>query len=208
MRLSLIFFADIPCDRPRSLQLDDMPKPSPDSGLPLQPVEYRGVTLDVCAQTGGIWFDVGELGKLRRMSYDCLEGLDTLVKQGSQEPTVDPSSRKCPVDGTLLFPFFYGLDNHIQLEECHQCGGIWCDHKALDKIAAIVQRENPNYVPDDLAPEAKQALDEMCAEQNRFMARASVATSFFRIIDQRPFWPAGWPSAVAEHDVDEGKPWL
>src|SRR5947199_5873709 len=105
-----------------------MAKLSPDCGLPLQPIQYQGVTLDVCPQTGGIWFDRGEMGKLRRLSYDCLEGLDQLVKEGPQKPTIAPSARNCPNDGSTLIPYFFGENHQIQLDECRHCGGIWCHH--------------------------------------------------------------------------------
>ena len=183
-----------------------MPKLSPDSGLPLQPIQYRGVTLDVCPQTGGIWFDRGELGKLRRMDYECLEGLDHLVKSGEQPASIQPGQRKCPNDGSQLFPYCFGENKQVELDECRECGGIWCDHVELDKIAAHVARENPDYVPPNLTPEAQNALAAIGEDHAKFMAKANAITAFATFMDHRPFWLRGF--AQMGVDEDEGKPWL
>ena len=169
-----------------------VPKLSPDSGLPLQQVVFNDLTLDVCPETGGIWFEMGEFGKLRRESYSALEQLDEYVKGGTQEPTIAPTQRHCPVDGTQMYPYDYAETSGVQLETCPKCGGIWVDHKALDKLAQRRQHQDPTYIPPNLTPEAVSALRSMQMDHEIFMNRASALTSFLQEIDWRPGWPRPW----------------
>lgn len=48
----------------RESEGDKKVKLSPITGKPLKPVYYKGVEIDVCEDTGGIWLDNGELEKI------------------------------------------------------------------------------------------------------------------------------------------------
>jgi Zn-finger nucleic acid-binding protein len=162
-----------------------MARIAPDCGLPLQPVEFEGIVLDVCPQTGGIWFDLGELAKIRHKSYESLQGLDQMVAQCRANPAIDPSRRRCPVDNASLYAFYYCENRNIQMEECRTCGGVWVDHASLDNLAQHVAKENPEYVPANLSPQARLALADMKMEHDQFMWKAHAAEHFFRALRRR-----------------------
>lgn len=174
-----------------------MPLLSPDTGLPLQPLDFASVQLNVCPQTGGIWFDRGEIARLRELND--IAPLDAQVKSGETQPTIAPGSRKCPNDGSSLAQFYYAEDHNIRLDSCPVCGGVWADHESLDNLATHVARETrevepltAHTMPANLSPEAKMALAQMQMSHDQYRARAGALTSFFRFMGSWWYYPAWW----------------
>jgi Zn-finger nucleic acid-binding protein len=176
-----------------------MERVSPDSGLPLQPVDFHGVRLDVCPKTGGIWFDAGEIARVRGASMGGVQELEAEVPKGEEAPPIPTGQRHCPNDASLLAPFYYAGDHHVALEACPQCGGVWADRMSLDNLAAHIEHETrglvpatTNLMPPNLTPEAQQALSQMQMQHDAFMARAGAATSFFQALGSwwyiGPYW--------------------
>jgi Zn-finger nucleic acid-binding protein len=166
---------------------------APDTQAPLQPVQFGDVRLDVSPETGGVWFDLGEIGKLRRRSDPALKQLEQQfpgVKAVSETGPV--STMVCPNDGQPLTQHFYGENQTMPIYECVKCGGIWVDHNTLDKIADAQIKESPDYVPPNLSPEAREVLGQAEEQHRQFMDRVHGITSMLQMIDHRPGWPKPW----------------
>jgi len=163
-----------------------MPRISPDSDHPLQAIDFHGFHLDVCPQTGGIWFDVGEIAKLARVDPTFPSELRHEA-EGQEPPAKAEGTRQCPNDGSALKAFFYAEDHNVRIDGCPVCNGVWVDRSDLDGLAQHTARTAPsgaNTTMPKLSPEAATALAQMQMQHDEFMMRASAATQFFQTIDQ------------------------
>lgn len=119
-------------------------------GVKMEKVRIGGsdLVLDHCRRCGGIWFEYGEVQKLRRIARD--DGLARLAPIASPPPTpchgcrapirrTDPS---CPVCGwaqTLPCPHCergMRVEAHegLTLDVCTGCRGVWFDRAELGAV--------------------------------------------------------------------------
>lgn len=124
--------------------------PCPTCITALKQVSFEGVVIDLCPSCAGIWFDQGELGKIKSTAVHALKELDSLAQQ--IELSADAIlSKMCPRDGTLLTQYFYLHTTNIELDWCPTCNGIWVEDGELAKINALVEerrRIHPQRVQD------------------------------------------------------------
>jgi Zn-finger nucleic acid-binding protein len=124
--------------------------PCPSCPIDLQQVSFEGVVIDLCPSCAGIWFDQGELGKIKSSSIHALAELDDLASE-FEERAEAQLSKICPRDGTSLTPYFFLHTTNIELDWCPNCNGIWVEDGELAKINELVEerrRTQPQRVQD------------------------------------------------------------
>ena len=108
----------------------------PRDGTTLAKVLLLKMELDKCHKCDGIWFDRGELERLRDSSVEDIEEV-LERKYGDpehEEGTVDAYMR-CPrcVDARLQRQHYTYL-NPVRIDRCEKCLGIWIDDGELNAI--------------------------------------------------------------------------
>ena len=111
--------------------------------------------LDICGKCGGQFFDSGEMfgafGIKADPSYWDREETGGKVKDGHLH---------CPVCHTHMLVQDVKQDSdHVEIDRCGKCGGIWLDKGEVQKIMAIGQKLKP--VLDAERAQAQADLDRM-----------------------------------------------
>ncbi|MBI1755944.1 MAG: zf-TFIIB domain-containing protein [Fimbriimonas ginsengisoli] len=182
---------------------------SPDTASPMVPLVIDGVTVEVCKQTGGIWFGEGALAAIRLGGPGELKKLDDQTAV-TQPAAVQPDRpHRCPDDGASLLHYHYLGTSPVVLEQCMQCGGIWAAHTELDKMVALASAapataalHQVNYPLDkngeyddtpvtplrqNVSPEVLAAVAQLDAERDETVARYNAFSLFLKWINWDPF---------------------
>lgn len=121
-------------------------------GATLKKVRLRGggreLVLDACERCGGIWFELGEVQRLRAHPPAALWRL----VQRRTDPVrgachfcharIDRNAETCEVCGkanridcpSCATPLTVETHQHLRLDVCHTCKGVWFDHAELATI--------------------------------------------------------------------------
>lgn len=93
---------------------------------------YRGIEVDYCGNSKGMWLDAEELDELEDQAYDKDEYKGSLVV--SSTPTEYP----CPHCGQPLSRFQYRLYS-LELEYCENGHGYWLDENEAERVLELMQ---------------------------------------------------------------------
>lgn len=114
----------------------------PRDGAELKPVRVDGIELDKCHHCDGLWFDAGELDRVRKLDRSDIE--EQIERQyGSPEVPagkVEGYMRcpRCP-DGRLN-QVTYTFEKRVKIDRCDHCFGVWVDNSELDAIIGEKQQ--------------------------------------------------------------------
>ncbi len=150
-----------------------MPRACPDCRTDLRSEEILGICLDVCPQCAGIWFDDGELLKLKELGDVAIEEVeDEIVPDKKDGAHTKASKRMCPDCGAGMEEFSYIYASQVKLDSCGNCYGTWIHEGELTAMRRALedsrmQAENPQLmraiehqlVALDLEEKHKQFLD-------------------------------------------------
>ena len=109
----------------------------PRDGTELQRVEILGLELDKCHKCDGIWFDHGELKRLRDAN---VPGVEEVIERKYGDPDYEEGAveahMRCPRCGgdTRLMRHQYTYVNPVVVDRCMKCHGLWLDDGELDAI--------------------------------------------------------------------------
>jgi Zn-finger nucleic acid-binding protein len=110
----------------------------------LSPVEYDGVTVQVCPECTGEWLVAGELQKVIEhhnevFTREEIASLDSVNKDIFTAERDDHDELNCPACKTVQMEHFnYGDTSGIILHKCLECEGVWTDKDQLEKIEEVV----------------------------------------------------------------------
>jgi Zn-finger nucleic acid-binding protein len=109
-------------------------RPSPVTGKPMQPITVLGVVLDRCSESGGLWFDSGELEQVLAAMKDSTASLQDFLgtlPPLSADATVASEGLPSPINGS---PMQHDKVLGIAVYRCSESGGIWIDARELDDL--------------------------------------------------------------------------
>lgn len=136
----------------------------PDCGRPMQPYRCDTVTIDMCADCAGIWFDSKEIGIFRQ----ALSRFDyTQMKIDPPSTSVPDAIRlyECPRCLEPLCKGTFGYNSGVHVHSCTTCRGLWVPLTEIVNLIGLAKRSQ------DLAPELAGFLNEwtkMETEGRRF----------------------------------------
>ncbi len=107
--------------------------------------------LDVCGKCGGQFFDSGEMfgsfGIKADPSYWDRAETGGAVKDGELH---------CPIcHAHMLVQDIRYEDDHVEIDRCGHCGGIWLDQGEVHKIMAVGQKLKPVLDAEKLKAQAE-----------------------------------------------------
>ncbi len=100
----------------------------------MKPGRFMGVSLDVCGECAGIWFDDGELRALAAAAPQVLAILDEQHTPALELLNVDNSLKHCPRCASRLDSFRYAYDSTVVIDGCPKCHGVFVEDQELEGI--------------------------------------------------------------------------
>ncbi len=108
----------------------------PKDGTPLARVTAAGIELDKCHACEGIWFDRGEMERLR--DAELQEVAPVLEEEGGQRPSPAGETSgymRCPrCEHARLQGCHYTFLHPVRIDRCERCFGVWLDKGELERI--------------------------------------------------------------------------
>jgi Zn-finger nucleic acid-binding protein len=126
----------------------------PRCGEDLSPIEYDGVSIEVCGGCKGEWLHAGELQKIVEHHDEVFtsEEISSLEAVNKQILTAEKDNRdelNCPACETVAMEHFnYGDTSGIILHKCPECGGVWADKDQLERVEEVVDGWNADLNRD------------------------------------------------------------
>lgn len=120
----------------------EMTRNCPDCNVPLELRDFEGVQIDACAKCAGIFFDEGEVNRIKARGLAALDALEDAVVP-SETVEIDPDNcRKCPSCGTGMDKFRYMYNSDLFLDECEKCGGVWVQDGELHRMRQVLEKNS------------------------------------------------------------------
>ena len=121
------------------------------------------LVLDSCRRCGGIWFELGERQRLRRLQPEQLWDKFALRKSAFRAPChncyalMDRNGDVCPSCGwrnvihcpSCDRPLHVEEHAGLRLDECKSCQGVWFDHVELAEIWRVTQDSSRRRLATD-----------------------------------------------------------
>jgi len=133
----------------------------PNCSVSLTKINLDGVDLDTCPQCAGIYFDTGELQKLKNKPNAWAEIEAKVMPRGDEIKMLEarPKLKTCPACSNPMMPYKFLYTSEIILDECDGCGGVWVDDNELDAMLTFVNTVQP--ADAQMKPEVLAALAQM-----------------------------------------------
>ena len=140
-------------------------------------MSFRDVQLDDCPQCGGIWFDDGELKKLRTIGDELsLHSVEGQAKPDKDVITTEREGKLCPICNERLTPYRYMYSSDVLLDECDECYGVWVQDGELEKMAQYIESEQNNISPAKREVMAAVTAEvQMVSRARRYRGKSIVA---------------------------------
>ncbi len=132
----------------------------------MEPQDFGGAIVDVCAGCHGIWFDQLELKKLDEKH----EGVGKAVAEALVSTRQKDANRgriKCPKCGILMAAHFYQSNTMVTVDECYGCAGFFLDSGELKVVRAhfLTEKEREEYLTTLLGQKVGDVANRTAAVQ-------------------------------------------
>lgn len=117
----------------------------------LVPIHIGGIEVDYCENgCKGIWFDEGELKRIRELPEDS-EGFKEIQGQfvpKERAEALKEEAKMCPRCNVALYRYNWDMKSNIFLDSCEKCNGLWVDGGEMkgmaDYLKSMAAKEVPN----------------------------------------------------------------
>jgi Zn-finger nucleic acid-binding protein len=100
----------------------------------MEQIDFEGTEIDRCSSCHGLWFDAGELSKVR--SKEAAAALDIGdVKTGKKQNKIE--HYRCPRCAGPMHRLVDPEQPHIWFEQCGSCHGSFFDAGELTDLATV-----------------------------------------------------------------------
>jgi Zn-finger nucleic acid-binding protein len=110
--------------------------------------ENEPLTVDHCSRCGGVWFELGEVQRLRSRSAEELwtkippRATPELARCHACHAHISSNAERCPACGDQVkllcppcqHPMERATRDGLTLDVCRRCKGVWFDHHELSAI--------------------------------------------------------------------------
>jgi Zn-finger nucleic acid-binding protein len=108
-------------------------RPSPATGKPMEVITVMGIVIDRCVDSGGLWFDAGELEQLIDAAKDSSSSLKDFI---ALTPAISGAGsviggKPSPVTGK---PMNQDKVLGVAIDRCPESGGVWLDASELQRL--------------------------------------------------------------------------
>jgi hypothetical protein len=138
----------------------------------LAPKMIGDIEIDICENgCKGIWFDEGELKKVRQEpdGAEKVQDMDGQFIPKPKEEAMAEDKRYCPRCNIELYKYNWDMKSDIFLDSCEQCNGMWVDAGELKGMNEYLKNMASRPVPDD--EQIKLKLSEIELETQQKMEK-------------------------------------
>ena len=107
---------------------------SPATGKSLEPIAVAGVVVDRCVESGGLWFDAGELGQLLEAIKSNPSSLQEFLSLIQQVPGGSPTTQASCMSPISGKPLAQDKILGVTIHRCSDSGGIWLDAGEIKQL--------------------------------------------------------------------------
>jgi|GEM_PF-2525711 len=118
-----------------------MARHCPDCKSSLAPKSFYGMTVDACPQCAGIFFDEGEINRVRAAGPQALSELEDMVQPTMAITSERATLRLCPCCDKGMDTYRYQYTSKVMLDSCSDCGGLWIQDGELAAIRQYLEQE-------------------------------------------------------------------
>jgi Zn-finger nucleic acid-binding protein len=133
----------------------------PHCKVELHKKHLKGVAVEECPTCRGIFFDEGELERVKNAEDNDLRWINFKLFGTKDQSDATGDQLDCPKCGFPLSPIQYGKSK-ATIHRCTNCHGVWLDkgefEKILDYLRTMVARESSSDLADDWKKELKDVL--------------------------------------------------
>lgn len=106
----------------------------------LEPIDFRGITINECPKCHGRWFDRGELRKAKDNTDEDLRWLDfdPFIQKSEHFSAVADNGNQCPKCSQKMISLTY-KNSGVVIDKCAQCRGIWLQNGEFKRIIAYLE---------------------------------------------------------------------
>ncbi|MEW5820032.1 MAG: zf-TFIIB domain-containing protein [Cyanobacteriota bacterium] len=118
----------------------------------LEPKIIGGIEVDFCEKgCKGIWFDEGELKKIREFPDDSetLKTIEGNFTPKLKEEALKEDARMCPRCNIELYKYNWDMRSNIFLDSCEQCNGLWIDAGELIGMNEYLKEMSAKTMPNE-----------------------------------------------------------
>ncbi|NIM93669.1 MAG: hypothetical protein GTO18_08150 [Anaerolineales bacterium] len=156
----------------------------PVDGSELESHAHHSVNIDECAQCHGLWFDQGELRKVKDEMVPDASWLDFDLWSDQDAFDVVWSERKCPKCGRNMAVVSYG-ETGENVDICVDEHGVWLDKGELGAIIQALETEvNTKDVSEYVAASVEGAMDIVDGDKG-FISEWEDFLSVIRLLQYR-----------------------
>jgi Zn-finger nucleic acid-binding protein len=146
----------------------------------------HGVSLDVCPNCGGIWFEGDELRSLMNSGPLSQDDLGHLGAADVSLSAQGRSTMLCPNDQSGLESYHYMYNSPIVLHTCPTCGGFWV---AAGEVAKMETWRAQANTPLTEAQKSAEILAGAQIEHDNEMRKYQNYARFFGVLQRvQPGW--------------------
>jgi len=102
-----------------------------------------GIGIIRCDSCRGIWFESGAVKPfLDTMVARKKDIVPARLRLRGRDPNAAdrlPVNYACPSCGGRMVEFIYAYDSDIYVPKCNDCGGVWADLMAIEKLLAFTK---------------------------------------------------------------------
>jgi len=160
----------------------------PDCRTALAQEAHHDVTIDFCPECAGIWFDMGELGRLMRDPEESIAEVDEHLLPHVERKLDPTTNRMCPCCNQTLYRYHYLYTSPIELDACEQCSGFWVEDGELEKIVQWRAQTHTAPLPEDKKVEVALVESEFDIRHKATLARALNVGSMVSLVGRRPWY--------------------
>ncbi len=156
-----------------------MPRICPDCNAAMNQKSFFGELLDTCAHCAGIFFDEGEICRIKEKGgVRAFDELDTMVQpEAGYVPPTEHPIRQCPACKVTMRRFRYMYTSPVFLDCCDGCGGVWVENGELLQMRECLQAAKDGQPQSAASEQIAAKVEALNALERARANRARIAAS-------------------------------
>lgn len=165
----------------------------PNCKVELKTKRYKGVRVDECENCRGIFFDKGELEKVKNTTDPDTRWIDPVFFAVTTPSALNKQQKDCPKCSVSMEPLQYA-SSKVTLNRCPNCQGVWLDHGEFSKIINYLTSLIASETSSELADEVKRQLAQVFSPHKKESDELKDLMAVARLLEER--WSAEHPRLI------------
>jgi Zn-finger nucleic acid-binding protein len=148
------------------------------------------VTVDACPRCAGVFFDEGEINRIRLDGNDRMAEVEEAIRP-AEDFTIDyrtmsEKPRACPGCGSSMDKIRYLYNSPVMLDSCPKCAGVWVEDGELRHMRDVLEGSFDDRGAK-VRTEAYVAIAELQARTDANLMRVKRLERAMRLFGRRSY---------------------